>query len=123
MVNAAEGVGWLMMPQLDIAASTVSSLSKIMFNFDTKHRRIERSCSGTLMSMLCIFVSMIISGKADAGQTAVGQPEELEPVMINMTNKWLKTRKHMGKQGCYIFALLLMLSTAASGQYNNNLSH
>ena len=64
---------------------------------------------------------MVTRSKADAGQTAAGQPEELEPVMINMTNKWLKTRKHMGKQGCYIFALLLMLSTAASGQYNNNL--
>ena len=66
---------------------------------------------------------MVTRSKADAGQTAAGQPEELEPVMINMTNEWLKTMKHMGKQGCYIFALLLMLSTAASGQYNNNLSH
>ena len=39
---------------------------------------------------------MVTRSKADAGQTAAGQPEELELVMINMTNEWLKTMNHVG---------------------------
>ena len=94
-----------------------------MSNLDRKHCCIERSRSSRPMTMQCISFSMVTRRKADAGQTAAGQPDELELVMISMTKEWLKTMKHMGKQGCYIFALPLMLSTATNGQYNNNLSH
>ena len=123
VANAPEGVGWMLMPQFDIASITASSLPEMMSNCSRRHCCIERSCSTALMSMLCTFFTMVICGQADAGQTAVGQPDELELVMISITKECLKTMKHMWKQGCYIFALPLMLSTATNGQYNNNLSH
>ena len=39
---------------------------------------------------------MVTRSKADAGQTAAGRQKELELVMINMTNEWLKTMNHVG---------------------------
>ena len=95
MANAPDGVGWLLMPQLDIAATTASSLSEMMSNFDRKHCCMERSRSSSLMAMQCICFSIVTRSKADAGQTAAGQPEELELVMINMTNAWLKPMKYV----------------------------
>ena len=56
------------------------------------------------------------------GKLLLVNQKELELVMINMTNEWLKTMNHVGKHWCYIFALPLALSTTTNGQYNNNLS-
>ena len=73
--NRPEGVGRLLMSQWDIAATTASSLSEMMSNFDSKHCCIERSRSSRLISMQCICFSMVTRRKADAGQTGVGQPD------------------------------------------------
>ena len=56
------------------------------------------------------------------GKLLLVNQRELELVMINMTNEWLKTMNYVGKQRCDIFALPLALSTTTDGQYNNNLS-
>ena len=57
------------------------------------------------------------------GKLLLVNQRELEFVMINMTNEWLKVMNHMETiDVMYSFTLILALSTTTNEQYNNNLS-
>ena len=93
-----------------------------MSNFDRKRCCTERSRFSRYMSMQCISFSAVTRSKADAGQTAAGQPEGAWARHDEHDERMAEAHESCGKHWCYVFALPLALSTTTNGQYNNNLS-